>query len=437
MKKFVYLCAMMLLSMNIMAQIDPHDRNWKVVVFDDFDDTTLQFDNTFQQPDNGQWRWIAFSSRSDPSGVTKWHTSNIKLRYFHAYQWNHSIIGKHENIGVMKLFSDFKQEEPILCGDPNQYDLPPFTFGKYWTCDTQNTGVRFYSGMIESMPLSRDPIAKGDQKNNHYHGMFRYGYFEIRLKSPVHRGCHSGFWLWDNQDDIENYYEAIDIFEHSWDFTGPPGASGHHTNYELGDTRVFTSGVKYSSYSGDAHVAKEYARVYPRIPDNEQDLTGWHVFSCEWLPERVTFYRDGQFVSEETDSIPSHSLTLKTTYGIDRFVFDNYDEATDLVWRGSDTMYVDYIKVLQLKCDCEDNKVITCQTELNTFVYGVKKSIEITSSIEEVKVVADSCVTFRATDYFEITGPFQVESGGELTVIMQECPDNTVNYEPITKKEEP
>lgn len=38
---------------------------------------------------------------------------------------------------------------------------------------------------------------------------------------------------------------------------------------------------------------------------------------------------------------------------------------------------------------------------------------------------------------FEITGPFQVESGGELTVIMQECPDNTVNYEPITKKEEP
>lgn len=79
MKKFVYLCAMMLLSMNIMAQIDPHDRNWKVVVFDDFDDTTLQFDNTFQQPDNGQWRWIAFSSRSDPSGVTKWNTNNVKL----------------------------------------------------------------------------------------------------------------------------------------------------------------------------------------------------------------------------------------------------------------------------------------------------------------------------------------------------------------------
>ena len=32
-------------------------------------------------------------------------------------------------------------------------------------------------------------------------------------------------------------------------------------------------------------------------------------------------------------------------------------------------------------------------------------------------------VTFRATDSFEVTGPFQVNSGGEMTVIMQECPE--------------
>ena len=31
--------------------------------------------------------------------------------------------------------------------------------------------------------------------------------------------------------------------------------------------------------------------------------------------------------------------------------------------------------------------------------------------------------TFRATDSFEITGPFQVNSGGEMTVIMQQCPE--------------
>ncbi len=86
-------------------------------------------------------------------------------------------------------------------------------------------------------------------------------------------------------------------------------------------------------------------------------------------------------------------------------------------------MYIDYIKVFQLTWDCETEEVIACQADLNNFAYGVKKSINITSTIDDVKV-ADTCrVTFRATDFFEITGPFQTDLGGELTVIMQECPD--------------
>lgn len=439
MKKFIYLCGMMLLCMNVMAQIDPYDQNWDTIVFDDFDDMTLQFDNTFQQPDHGQlWRWISFSPRTPPSGVTRW-SDIIKIQSYQAYQWDHSIIGRHDNLGVLKLCSEFKQEQPILCGDPNRYDLPPFTYGKSWTCDVTNTGVRFYSGMIESIPTSRDPIATGDQKQNHFHGRYRYGYFEIKLKSPVHRGCHSAFWLWDVQNDIENYYEAIDIFEYSWDFTGNDGEN--QGVYTLGDSRVFTSGIKYSSYSGNAGDAKERARVFPRIPDNEQDMTGWHVFSCEWLPERVTFYRDGQFVSQENDSIPSHPLTLKTTYSIDRYIFLDYKDDEDfgdtLEWRGTDTMYVDYIKVLQLKCDCDADKVIACQTDLDTLNFKVKKSYNISSANGNVKVRDTDKVTFRSTDYFEITGPFQTDIGGELTVIMQECPDNTINYEPFTKKDKP
>ena len=54
---------------------------------------------------------------------------------------------------------------------------------------------------------------------------------------------------------------------------------------------------------------------------------------------------------------------------------------------------------------------------------GVKKSIDITASIEPVYVGNTDNVTFRATDAFEITGPFQVNSGGGMTVIMQTCPD--------------
>mgnify|MGYP007101870348 CR=1 FL=1 len=42
---------------------------------------------------------------------------------------------------------------------------------------------------------------------------------------------------------------------------------------------------------------------------------------------------------------------------------------------------------------------------------------------DNVKVRNTDKVTFRVTDSFEITGPFQVDSGGEMTVIMQQCPE--------------
>lgn len=36
MKKIIYLCAMMLLCLNAMAQIDPYDKNWDTVFIEDF-----------------------------------------------------------------------------------------------------------------------------------------------------------------------------------------------------------------------------------------------------------------------------------------------------------------------------------------------------------------------------------------------------------------
>jgi hypothetical protein len=85
-------------------------------------------------------------------------------------------------------------------------------------------------------------------------------------------------------------------------------------------------------------------------------------------------------------------------------------------------MIIDYIKVLQLQWDCDNDVNITCQSDLDGFVYNVKKSISIPASNEPVRVVDTNKVTFRATDSFEITGPFEVDSGGEMTVIMQSCP---------------
>ena len=121
--------------------------------------------------------------------------------------------------------------------------------------------------------------------------------------------------------------------------------------------------------------------------------------------------------------IPRHALTLKANYAIDKYALNNHTIGDTLIWKASDKMIIDYIKVYQLNWQCNTNELITQQYDLDHFDYAVKKSISIISNVEPVSVRNNDKVTFRATDSFEITGPFQVDSGGEMTVIMQSCPD--------------
>ena len=114
---------------------------------------------------------------------------------------------------------------------------------------------------------------------------------------------------------------------------------------------------------------------------------------------------------------------MKTNYAIDNYGLLDYTRGNPPEWSSTDTMYIDYILVRQLDWDCDKNEIITNQLQLNSFDYAVKKSISITASQAAVKVNNTDKVTFRATDFFAITGPFQVDTGGEMTVIMQSCPN--------------
>jgi beta-glucanase (GH16 family) len=154
-------------------------------------------------------------------------------------------------------------------------------------------------------------------------------------------------------------------------------------------------------------------------------LSHWHTYTCEWMPEYIKWYCDGNIVNEyhNPDSIPSHHLALKANYAIDHYALQQQDEDWRPVWRGSDNMVIDYINVYQLKWDCDMDETITCQQELDSFDYAVKRSIDISSSSGNVIVRNTDKVTFRVSDSFEITGPFQADSGGEMTVIVQQCPN--------------
>lgn len=393
MKKIVYLCCLIVLSMNLKAQIDPYDNNWEIGIIDHFNDPNRQFDNTFQEP---QRKWISYSDCLWPSGVTK-------LNYLHIYQWNHCLIDAPNS--VIKLNSSFIRSTPISCNEqPNYYDIPPATFGVNYHCDSENSNLYYYSGILEPLPANR----------------FWYGYYEIKCRLPIHPGAFPAFWLWDAEKN--HYYEEIDIFEYSWLFEDIASHGYSPNPHGAGNPYCFTTGIYYNDINSNHGWTTSRARNFPMISDS---LSNWHTYSCEWMPDRLIWYCDGNVVNEyyNPDSIPHHTLTLKTNYAIDRYALTNHSLNGIPEWQSNDNMIIDYIKVYQMKWDCDTDELISQQLDLDNFYFAVKNSITVSSSIELVKIRNTDKITFRAADSFEITGPFQVDNGGEMTVIIQSCPN--------------
>ncbi len=392
MKKFIYFCGMMFLSLNMMAQIDLDDQNWRCRLNEDF--TTP-----------GRY-WIDTSWISSDS-VWKAYSSNvIHGDYAHHNKMVYHYKQCHFNDvdGYMELVAEYDSLHSIPA---HNYTLPYTLHSNYPTY----SDLYYFSGRIDHFDTLGPDSAK-----------YQYGYFEIRCKLPIHRGAFPAFWLYAANKD-QHYYEEIDIFEYSWGFEDTlNNLYGNPHPHGVDNPYCFTSGIYYcdtANYNG--HETSQ-ARVFPMINDS---LSHWHRFSCEWMPEHILWYCDGKLVDEyhNPDSIPHHPLTLKANYAVDKYALEDYHHWHDPAWKGQDTMLIDYIKVYQLAWDCDADEVITRQSELNHFDFAVKKSIVITSTFEAVKVESTDKMTFRATESFEITGPFQVDIGGEMTVIMQQCPE--------------
>ena len=384
MKKIVYLCGMMLLSMNIMAQIDLDDKNWDTVFYDDF--TT-----------NRSWRssdWY-----SVPDLYWKAHPGS-KVTHgnleFQIYQYDHCLFDI--NNGMIKLIAEYDINDSIKF---HHYALPDTMHGNYPNTYGQNDGLYFFSGEIDTK------------------SRFRYGFFEIRCKLPIHQGAFPAFWLYSsNGNGSDKYYEEIDIFEYTWSIAEIPNHINNPSPNGIPDYYTITNGIYFSDTSLQY---SSFARKFPTLPETGTDLSHWHTYSCEWLPEKVIWYCDGQVVNEfyETQNIPHRPLTLKTNYAINR----HYKHG-ETVWQGPESMDIDYICVCQLHWDCDTDEIITCQSDLDSFDYAVKRTITITSTVGQPIVSNIDKITFRVNESFAITGPFEVENGAEFTILMQACPES-------------
>ena len=403
MKKFVYLCGMMLLSMNMMAQIDLNDMNWRNPLHEDFTLLGRTWNSNSFLSSDGYWRGYP------GSGVTHGNEKQV-------YQFTQCHFNDLEE--TMELVAEFDSAKRI---PHNNYYLPSWM----WPSNggdgyPSSDGLYYFSGEIDYVNYNF---------NTNETEKFLYGYFEIRCKLPAHRGAFPAFWLHgSSKDSLDPYYEEIDIFEYTWSISDPYGwhwnYSNPHPTY-AGDPWVISTGI-YHNLHGNGCVPNDdaYARNYPRL-NGSLDVSGWHTYSCEWMPDHVYWFLDGNLVNSYYDvmHIPRHPMTLKTDYCINRYALENYYDNGQPEWMGRGVMTIDYINVYQLEWDCETDETITCQSDLDGFDFAVKKNISVTSSVVEPIVSSSDKVTFRVTDSFEITGQFQADSGCEFTVIRQNCPE--------------
>ena len=399
MKKFIYFCGMMLLSLNMMAQIDLNDRNWDTVLIENFDEGASYWQwDTARFLNTGDYSWKAHIGTIAPQGEHE------------VYQFGNCQINTTDN--TMHLIAYYDS----INIHQNNYFLPkwmwPENGGNGYP---SNDSLFYFSG---SMEYFKKHYVQDENERK-----FLYGYFEIKCKLPQHPGTFPAFWLHDsNKNPVDPHYEEIDIFEHTRNLLHIPPYGVNPTPPPAQDSsRVFTTGLYYNNTGNKPdHTVESFARNFPVLPRSANDLSDWHIFSCEWQPGTVTWFCDGAVVNQSNpnDSIPHRPMYLKVNYAIDGYACPHNKP----IWFGSNTMTIDYIKVYQLKWDCGTSEEITCQNDLDVFEYSVKNTINISSIVENVVIDSDDRVTFRVTDGFEITGPFQVESGAEFSVIMQKCP---------------
>ena len=374
------------------AQVDLDDQNWELIFDEEFTGRGRIWNSAFlerelipSKDDYYSLKWACCMKGNYPSEVM----TGPKERHRHVYQRTNAKFGS----GLMRLIAEFKGIETLLCDD---FETPT-------SSNCYNNLLRpcfYYSGMIETVEK------------------LGFGYYETRCAVPVHSGSCASFWFFGcstdryGEIDIMEYFQGKDeLYISPYKYTTGIWYNPNASNYVL-DT---ATGYK-AHYVGDGTV--EWSS--PEAP-----ISSYHTYACEWMPDRVTWFFDGEVVNEyrEYDSIPKHTMRLRMTHPIDRRGCDTVNGVVVPIWTGIDTLTVDYVKAYRLKCNCDTDVSIQTTAQFAAFEPSVKHSITIGNTYDFISATVNTDIVMRATDSIAITAGFEIPLGGKLTLMTQECPD--------------
>ena len=276
----------------------------------------------------------------------------------------------------------------VIRTDNNKVNCPsPAPVPTAWSCGSCKQGIHNYtSGYVES---------------RHTYNT-RFGYIEGRFKLP--------YMSKPNPNPTTGY--GYGLWPSFWTFIGD-GVSGASNVAEI-DIFEMLGKLPSNTITTNTH------RFYSNDVDHYQETvltnftyTDWHTYSIEWDANKIIWYVDGKIIRTLTNHNIIDPIRIILGNGIDK------DHLPPTSPSFTEYMYVDYIKVYQLKCD--KYTVVNEISNFNTYNYAVKKSITLSGA---TTIPKNSNIFLRATDFIELKPGFEVPLNAELYLDINPC-DNT------------
>lgn len=243
--------------------------------------------------------------------------------------------------------------------DTSTCSLPAIT--QAYTLPLPNNNVAIIDTGILTLAVKYDPILgkynciKADTNYEIYYPVdftsgelysnfsTKYGYFEIKFMMPSdtisdgknYNPFGPNFWLFGQTDTIRR---EIDIFENN-----------HHS----GAIR-YTNSADYPNYTNNLD-----SLIISGITTGE-----WHTAACNWTPNKLEFYLDGNLVRTANESWINDMGSMRIIIDINApsaphgLTFYPLDTATAQL---PYIYYIDYVRVWQLQQDCATD-IAFCNT---------------------------------------------------------------------------
>lgn len=262
---------------------------------------------------------------------------------------------------------------------------------------------------------------------------YGYGYYEVRAKMPgnFHNGLPNGqkigaaFWY---------------IFKGDQNGNWNAGVAPNHIHDEIDffetDSQLYHDG---STYEVGVHEELQVTSNFNTAKVIDQKFTAptnlfqqYHTYACEWLPDRITFFFDGDpihFACNDTALINNYDgvvvLSLHSHPYTDRADLPNVPPVDDfnpsMVFPTHSRLKIDYFRYYEFDAStCGQNATLLDQNAYNAFTPGVRENVYIGWQ-SPIVAPAGSPNIFRATNELIINSNFETAPGSELYLIPSPC----------------